>query len=229
MSAALFKKKELKPCERVCFRLKQLREEKGITIAELSSKTNISRLHIEAIEACQFDKLPEGAIYRKNFVRRYLEALGVDPSSYIKQFNEEERPTTAPKEPSVKKESYFLQFGNIPATIRLCSVIFLLLGVGGYLGFQVKRIVEPPKLTVLSPQDGLVSTEEKVVVKGATEKEASVTINGETIQNSEKGTFEQPINLSPGLNTITITAKKKHGKTTQETIYLVLRENSEEI
>lgn len=228
MSAALFKKKQLEPCKRVCLRLKHLREERMISVSELATKTNISRLHIEAIEACDFKKLPDGVIYHKNFVRRYLEALDVDPTPYIKQFKEEEASALAPKKKQ-KRQSYFVQFGNLPATIRLIGVFVLLFAITGYLGLQVKRIVEPPQLTVLSPQDGLVSTQEEVIVKGATEREAVVTINGEAIQNSEKGTFEQAINLSPGLNTITIMAQKKHGKTTQETIYLVLRDETSEI
>lgn len=229
MSAALFKKKELEPCKRVCLRLKQLREEHMVSLAEMAARTNISRQHLEAIETCDFKKLPDGVIYHKNFVRRYLEALGIDPAPYITQFQEEETQNIPHPKKGTPRRISFLQFGNLPATIRLCAIAVVMLIFVGYLGYQVKRIVEPPALTLVSPQNGMVSDQQSILVQGTTEQEALITINGEAIQNSEHGTFEQLIDLSPGLNTITIVAQKKHGKTTQETRYIVLRANQDNI
>lgn len=220
----MFQKKELTTTPRVCLRLKSVRDAKQLTLDQLSRKTNIAVMHLKAIEACDFDALPEGDIYRKHFVRRYAEALGVDADSYLSQFVEEER-QVPPSQQEIRERRREMKtlLSNVPATLRRCAAAVAVLVFVSYLGFQVKRIVQPPQLTLLSPVDGMVSQAEEVVVKGATEREARVTVNGEEIQNSEEGTFEQSIVLTPGLNTITVTAQKKHGKQIEETRYIVLR------
>ena len=194
----------------------------------MEKKTNISRKHLQALESCTFSELPDGSIYHKNYLKRYLEALDVDAAAYIKQFEEEElRYMKQPKTSHPRKHIHHLHFGNLPGLIRYAGVAVVILIIAGYLGYQIKHIVDPPKMTVLSPQNGLISDQSSVTVQGKTEKEVRVSINGTEIMNNEEGIFEQSIDLTPGLNTITITAEKKHGKTTVETRHVVLKEEPE--
>jgi len=51
----------------------------------------------------------------------------------------------------------------------------------------------------------------------------TVSVNGKDVGTNEKGVFEAQIDLSVGVNTLTIEAKKKHGKTTQEVRHVVLK------
>lgn len=67
--------------------LKSAREEKGITLDEISRETKISRRHLEAIEAGAFDQLP-GAVYARAFLRHYAKAIGLDPEYVIAQYRE---------------------------------------------------------------------------------------------------------------------------------------------
>ena len=53
-------------------------------------------------------------------------------------------------------------------------------------------------------------SENFIEVKGVTEPEAELSINGEAILNTNKGNFSTVINLKKGVNNIVITAKKKY-------------------
>ena len=222
--SGMFERKNLAKCKRICLRLKELRESKNVSLTEMHRKTNISKKHLEALEACNFKALPTGDIYHKNFIKRYLGALGVNASPYIRQLEEEEISFKKKKERTHPKKSiHSSRFGNVPAMVRIGTIVAILLVIAAYLGFQVKRIVDPPKLILVAPVNGLVSNETNIVVQGQTEEEARVSINGTEIMNNERGQFQESVDLAPGLNTITITAEKKHGKTTSETRFVVLK------
>lgn len=63
-----------------------------------------------------------------------------------------------------------------------------------------------PFLSVTSPVEGAVTLTGEVVVRGAIEKGATLTINGQQAQSDANGNFETAIQLTPGEQTITITA-----------------------
>ncbi len=219
-----FEKKALETPRRVCVRLKELREAKKITLIEVARRTRISQKYLEAIESCQFDRIPFGTIYQKNFIKRYAEALGIAPGPYVEQFYAEEiLPKETPAPLSIQAEERE-RFSNLPQLLRslvLSAVTLLLIG---YLGVQVKKSIEPPALSISSPPDGFVATNETLLVQGSTEHEAQVSINGQDIVTDGNGQFTEQLYLSSGVNTIVVTAKKKHGKATTETRHVILRE-----
>ena len=87
-----------------------------------------------------------------------------------------------------------------------------LIGFVGYLLWQVNGILQPPKLFVFSPNEGSVSNKLTAIVQGETEKEVHLTVNGKEARPNDKGRFEIILDLSNGVNTITISATRKHGK-----------------
>ncbi|MFA4830973.1 MAG: helix-turn-helix domain-containing protein [Patescibacteria group bacterium] len=224
--AAVFKKKKITATKRICLRLKEARKERGVNLTALSKKTRISKKHLRAIEACEFDKLPKGEIYQKNFVKKYLEAINIEPAPFLRQFIEEEINYTKNTERAAhpKKHIQNISLSNIPSIIRFALAALVVIAFVTYLAVQVKNIIEPPELTLLAPQNGYVSNQSTVTVQGKTEKETGVSINDKKIITKKDGQFNEIINLVPGLNTIVVTAEKKHGKKTSETRYVVLKE-----
>jgi len=223
MSASLFTKKDLIPPSRVCLRLKEAREQKNVSLDELERKTMISKKYLQALEDCRFKDIPYPAVYQKNFLKKYVEALGLESYSFIKQYLVEE---------SVKEKKFVKKPNNnklqsrwylLPIILRYGVLVLLALICIGYLGWQVRRIVQPPQLTIFSPQEGYVTTKNILLISGETEREAHVSINGQDIKNSELGQFKQEIVLADGVNTISIIAQKKHGKTTTETRHVVYK------
>ncbi len=210
--------------ERICLRLKQARESKGIPLAELAEKTKINKRYLEALEECRFSELGCAIIYQKQFIKKYVEALNLDASPFLRQFSEEE--LTFKKEKirhpykAYKKQS----FNNVPQLLRYGVVGAAVFAVLIYLGGQVKNAVEPPALTVLTPPNGFITSDHVVSVNGYTEPEVLVSINGVGIVSDEKGNFSQHINLNEGINTLIIEAEKKHGRVTQQTRHIIKKE-----
>lgn len=64
-------------------RLKQ-----GLTISDISKKTNIRKYYIVAIEEGDFNKLP-GAVYARGFISNYAKVLGLNPELLISEYKKE--------------------------------------------------------------------------------------------------------------------------------------------
>lgn len=219
-----FVKKALIPPERVCFRLRALRQEKKVSLEEMESRTHISKKYLQAMEECRFRDVPFAGVYQKNFVKSYVEALGVNPEPFLRQYIIEET-VKEDKKPKTEQEKEIARsrWNILPTFLRFALVLIPALILIGYLGWQVRRIVTPPSLTLYSPVEGFITPDSTVSVQGETEPEAQISINGQEIKNSEKGQFKEEINLAEGVNTITIVVQKKHGKTTTETRHVVYK------
>jgi cytoskeleton protein RodZ len=66
-------------------RLKQEREQRGITLEEISSTTKIGTRMLVALEQDHFDQLP-GGIFNKGFIRAYARCLGLDEEQAIADY-----------------------------------------------------------------------------------------------------------------------------------------------
>jgi cytoskeletal protein RodZ len=89
--------------------LREARERRKLSLAELSTSTKIPISRLRAIEANEVDKLP-GGFYTRAFIRAYAQELGLDPveimNRYAAQFAppselpEDQTPADHPAEPS---------------------------------------------------------------------------------------------------------------------------------
>ena len=217
-----FQKKIIAPSKRICIRLKEVRQSCGLSIDELNIKTKIDKEFLYALEDCRFDDLPKGLIYQKNFIKTYLKACGVNPKPYLQQFMIEEKKTQEEKRhPHIPYTR--ARFQNIPSVLKYLVSGLVVISILAYLGLQIGNILEPPKLTIYTPEDGFITTEKNLSIKGIAEKETKITINGIEIMNDGNGFFEKEIDLVAGTNTIVISVEKNHGKTTTKTRYVTLK------
>jgi cytoskeletal protein RodZ len=67
--------------------LRQAREEKSISIDEVSIHTRIRAAFVEAIEQGQAEELPE-AVFVQGFIRRYCDAIGIDGTILTANFGD---------------------------------------------------------------------------------------------------------------------------------------------
>ncbi len=223
-----FQTKNLQKPERTCVQLKLLREKKGISLQEISDRLKMSKSHIMALEECRPSDLPFAAIYKKKLVKQYCRIVDADYAIMVHQFVEEElEEQLSPPENRTNSQKTLYRWNHAPFLIRLGAVLSVALVFFGYLGLQVKKIVEPPALNLFSPINGMITADANLQIKGQTDKEVKVMINGKEIKNSEQGIFDETLALSPGVNTLIISAEKKHGKTTTETRYVVLENKPE--
>lgn len=103
-------------------------------------------------------------------------------------------------------------------TILLSTLLVLILG---YSGFQARKIVEGPELTITSPIITNVMTDPFVEVAGIAKNIKEISLNGRPIYIDEQGNFTEKLVLLSGYNIIELEAKDKFNKETKKTLELV--------
>ena len=223
----VFKKKQLDQTKRICLRLKEAREKAGMSLSELSQKTKINKQHLISIEECRFKDIPHATIYQKNFIKHYALALGLPEKEILTQFIVEETDGQTPFGSAQNKEKNkkikTTRLSNFPYFFKLASITILILSLVGYISWQIRYTINPPQLTLYSPQNGFVTSQNEITVRGKTNKETQVSVNGKTITSDKEGQFTETVNLSLGINTITVSAKKKHGKSATVVRHVTLK------
>jgi cytoskeletal protein RodZ len=222
---AIFCRKNLEPMIRVGERLKKARAQQKLSIENVSQKTRIPIKYLEAIEAARFKELPIAKAHRLAYVKEYAKILNLNPASFLYQFSQESdldnTPTVHPK-----RTLRVWPLNSLSTILRSVVVSVFLVGFVGYLLWQVNGILQPPKLFVFSPNDGSVSGKMTTVVQGETDKEVQLTVNGKEAMPNAKGRFEIVLDLSNGVNTINISAIKKHGKTATIVRHVIVKSNN---
>lgn len=222
MSIFCFKK--INPPDKKLFALKKNREEKNLSIADVQRLTHIPRKYILAIEDYRANDLPAAKAFRRAYVREYSKALEINYNVLKKNLEGQRTPEKKIKIPRFKLPSFSLYF-----LWRNLGFVLLILIFGAYLSWQVKGIIEPPKLVIFSPLEGFVSHDPSILIAGEATKESRLTINGQDIMINEQGRFEFNIDLAKGVNTITISAVKKHGKSTTLVRHVIMQEKTTQV
>ncbi|WP_181348631.1 RodZ domain-containing protein [Thalassobacillus sp. CUG 92003] len=69
-------------------RLKEAREEQGMSIGQVQEVTKIQKRYLQAIEENNFGVLP-GKFYTRAFIREYAAAVGLDPEAFMEEHQNE--------------------------------------------------------------------------------------------------------------------------------------------
>ena len=110
--------------------LKQLRESKRMSLAEVSRATRVPVTSVERIEANRFDELP-GEVFVRGFLRAYARALDVSPDDVLARYTASRRvawvtplPITSPVRPARSR-----RFGVAIAFVLLLILFTLALSI----------------------------------------------------------------------------------------------------
>lgn len=104
--------------------------------------------------------------------------------------------------------------------IRNILIVIIICAIGGYAGFQSKKIVSGPQITIQSPTTTSANNS-AVDVQGVVKNVSVVTLNDRLIPVDEDGQFKEKILLYPGYNVIKLEAKDKFGASVTKEIQLV--------
>jgi len=210
--------------------IKKKRESLGKDLNTVSIDTKIQVRFLKYIENNQFDRF-DSSVFATGFIKIYSKYLGLDVEKILALYRRSTLPkvkTTKNRLISKKKKSLKLNFS--PRTIAFFTLILFVLLTLVYIGLQIYKFQIPPELTISEPTNEYISKEERVVVKGYTQKSNIVIIEEENIQTTEEGFFEKEILLTPGVNTITIKAQKSSNTRleTTQSIKVVYEPSTEE-
>lgn len=193
--------------------LKKTRLGKKLSLEKASEDLNISLKYLEALENGNFDRLPAG-VYAKNFLREYCGYLGLDYGRMLKLYETETgaRRKIKPNELFSKKVIGGVDLVTFPKIFRNLALAALVLVCLIFLGTRLNRIIVPPKLIINNPPDNLITRERQTQIIGLSDPENQIVINGESVIADSDGNFLKTVSLKSGLNTITIVAQKKYGR-----------------
>lgn len=191
-------------------RLREVRSEARASVREAAEATGVSVHHLEALEAGEYSRLP-GDVYTRNFLRRYARFLKLNDESVMRYY-ESERTVLKPAERRLPGPLHSASSVTLVLLARRSLIGLGILAILGYLGWELGKIVTPPSLVLESPTQSGITHAATVEVRGKTDPEASVFLNGQSIFVAEDGSFRELVDLTPGRNSLQVTAVKKRGK-----------------
>ena len=202
-------------------KLKKIRDERRMTLSEISKHTRIQVKYLEYIEEGEYTKLPAD-VYVKGFLRSYAQYLGMSEISLIKQYEREKGIQKNIKkigdDEVKKKPENYSSFVVTPRMIVVSSIAVVIFSTFFYLYKQVNSFVSTPRLVIIKPVDGSTVDGKITHVSGIAEKDAIITINDQPVLVNEKGEFSEDIGLQGGLNKITVKAKNRFDKETVQAV-----------
>ncbi|MSR78610.1 MAG: hypothetical protein EXS59_00485 [Candidatus Taylorbacteria bacterium] len=116
---------------------------------------------------------------------------------------------------------------NAKLILGLTIATLIALAIGIYAYIQSRQYFHGPQVTITSPINGLLVTENPVTIEGIAENIAFITLNDGAIFVDKKGVFSEKLLLLPGYNILTIKAEDRFGKKTQKTLELVYKKQGE--
>ena len=112
-------------------KLRQAREGRGISLAQLAASTKISLVALEALERNDVSKLP-GGIFSRSFVRSYAVEVGLDPDETVNDFDrvQETPPPPARVAQVPEEELAFERRKQLAARVFLIAVAVMIICAG---------------------------------------------------------------------------------------------------
>jgi transcriptional regulator with XRE-family HTH domain len=185
------------------------RENKKIRLEEAANHLRIKKDYLIALEKDEYDKLPSG-LYGRQFLKKYCQLLRLNYKKILADTPlAENELDNNPFSQKILKPWNLLVF---PKLFKNILLIILFLFFIFYLLFYFRGLSSAPKLIIDYPDKNLVTGANSLEIKGQTDPETEVIINGNAIISNEDGGFIYEIRLKSGLNNINIIAKKKHGR-----------------
>lgn len=217
----------------------EARKKKEITLEKAESETKIRLKYIKAIEKNNFS-IFSAEVYLISSLSRYATYLGLDKhkiidrfktqQSFLKNIKENKKiiefKKTKPESPFIvnnPKKSLIARISISPQTLFASLVCIFVVGILGYIWFQVKSFAAAPSLELINQSSEIVVSLEKINIEGKTDPSASISINSEIVGVESDGHFKQEIKLAEGLNTIEIIARNKANKESKKTVQVLAK------
>src|SRR5882762_7574097 len=104
--------------------LRLSREERGVSLREISNQTRISMRYLEAIETNNYKLLP-GGIFNRSFVKAYARCVGFDETRALEGYAQYQREQGAQSDEDGPTPHYSKVYTDSPATRSPFLTVFL--------------------------------------------------------------------------------------------------------
>ena len=203
-------------------KLRQAREERGISISEVAEQTRISSLYLKSIEEDNYKPLP-GGIFNKGFVKSYAKYVGLDEQEALQDYARvvASAETVVEDEPPRYRPEVLTddRSGSSMAPTIIFAVIILALMTGGIL-FVVNYIQNQPETASnsASPANNAANVASNLGIPAPTQQPATDEIKVEFKVLADKVSVTSTVDGALAYDEITPAAPKTY--TGQQTVKL---------
>ena len=201
--------------------LKEARLKSKLTFAQIERSTKIPVKTLVAIEKSQFKQLPSFA-YIKGLIQNYAKTVNLDTRKIIAIFKRDYDNQTVKKiipKGVVKPLNSRFNPTQKTKTILGLSLVTLLFVI--YLSLSLLNLNQPPKLEIFKPENGQ-ELSNPVLIKGKTNHDATLTLNGKTINLESDGNFTTVFNGPIGTHELKIKSTSRRNKFTQTSRHIII-------
>lgn len=190
--------------------LRTEREKKRLTLKQVEKEMRVREKFLQAIENNDWSPF-SSKIYITGIINNYSRFLGLDITKMAAFFR---RDYSRKEEMQFQKKISAQYLTSHTKKVVVAGLVGIFFVFSLYFTYQLIQFFTPPRVTILSPQLQRFHTEERITIRGKTEKEASITIFGERVYPNKEGIFEYTYPLHPGSNKITIEVVGANAKKT---------------
>lgn len=180
--------------------LSSQRKKKKISLDKAALDLVIKKRYLEALETEQWEKLPEPT-FARGYIKSYAQYIDLDSGYLLALYRREFDESKLPKKTSFREEKRL--FFTPTKFINLVFIIAVITFIT-YIIVQYSSIFSSPKLEIISPKEDETTALPIVQIAGKTEKDATVSVNGQFLPVDDKGNFNGEYKLTDGKNYIEI-------------------------
>lgn len=196
------------------------------TLSEMAAVTRIQKSLLDAFERNDFQQLPPPS-YARRFLSTYVKAMGAEETYYLQRFDEERGSCDITHLSRLPPERARPGLRFTAAGIaKTAGALACALSIVVYLGFQVRNITAPPRLSIEAPFDGYISHEAVVKLSGTADPKATIKVNGMDVLTRPDGRFETDVALERGLNVITVEGAKRYSRVAETYRRIILEQGA---
>lgn len=188
--------------------LKNAREEKGLSVAQIADQTKIKEKFLIALEESHWATLPNFPI-ASGFVKSYVQIVGVDLDHALALLRRDFPAAGYSELDKTQEMPMSSRFIWTPRATVVASLAGAFLLVGIYLFHQYMLFVAPPPLSVETTKNS-----EGLLVSGKTAPNATVEVNKRQVLLEKDGKFTIELDSGDLGEKVEIRATSRSGKST---------------
>lgn len=189
--------------------LRKEREKQNRTLEDVEGETKIRKKNLISVEKGEWEAFPSKT-YVKGIISSYGKYLGLEEEKLLAYFRREyeHRDQVGFKSKTTKDQLTPQAKKLAKRAIFFISFLFVV-----YFAYQLKLFYTPPQVTITEPKNTIFK-KEKITLKGSTEKDSVIRVNGKQVFLNEKGEFQTDIPLPDKTNNVTIEVTGANGRKT---------------
>lgn len=214
-----FIQKSINTSGRIGQDLAEWRERAGLTRLQAATQTKINESLIRLWEEERWSEMDD-VVYGERMLRAYVTFLGGSVPYTLQKYHEgidanrfkRRTEDLLPRTRKIHLTDFLVGYKLVAAA----GFILFAIGLGGYVFLQAHRISKPPSLSISEPKEGTRLDAPSVTIRGNTEPDASVNINGRQAYVESDGAFQFSLDIPRGTTLIVIHARKRYGRETTD-------------